>query len=391
MLAHGSPHGPSLPGGFLNVEPPAWRGGGAGDHAHACMVADALAWAVEHDMPLTDALRALPFMRPCPPWKRPLQALDGNYRLHCFSIPRAQMRWGRRMLQVIGELEGGWSLGDALHNSLHRLLPEFFIVGVQRAEKEGRLATALPILAAQLRFPSSLKQQVHSHLMLALCKFTTAVLLVHFVTVVILPKLLEIYSELGDAPVWDRLESPAYVVAWVTRLLTLGVVIAIVLPHADPYAEKLLLRLPLVNRLWKRAALAELALGMAAFLRQGDDVLQAARWCRSSTRSTWVRGRLDEIIALIESGTPWAEACRQARIGSAFEQWIAVNAAEREDPASGFDLIADWQHQRINAACGWINQWSEPITSLVMAGMVGYIAYYVFACLTNCIYSLVMP
>ncbi len=354
------------------------------------MVADALAWAVEHDLPLTDALRALPFMRRCPPWKKPLQALDGDFRLQCFSIPRTQMRWGRRVLQVIGEIEGGWSLGDALHNSLRRLLPEFLIVGVQRAEKEGRLATALPVLADQLRFPSSLKRQVHAHLMLALCKFTTAVLLVHFVMAVIVPKLVGIYSELGAEPM-SGLESPAHVVAWITRLLTLGVVIAIILPHTDRYAEGLLLHIPLVNRLWKRAALAELALSMAAFVRQGDDVLQAARWCRFATRSTWVQAKLDEVIAQIESGTPWAQACRQVGIGSALEQWIAVNAAEREDPASGFDLIADWQHQRINAACNWINQWSEPITSLVMACMVGYIAYYVFAYLTTVIHSLAMP
>ena len=358
-------------------------------NAHACMVADALAWAVQHSLPLPNALRTLPFMRGALPWKRPLQALDGNFRLHCFSIPRSQVRWSRRIAHVIGDIEGGWSLGDALQNSLRRFLPDFFIAGVRRAEKEGRLATALPVLADQLRFPSSIKREVNAHLVLALSKFAAAIVVLHFIATVIVPRLVMIFEELGVGPM-DGLTSPARVAVWVTRLLGLGVIVAFALPHTDRYAEGFLLRLPLVSRLWKRVALSELALSMAAFMRQGDDVLKAAYWSRSATRSAWIQKRLDEAIARMENGAPWAQAFGQAGIGAPLERWIMLNAADREDPASGFDLMADWQHQRISAVCNRIREWADPLTTLVMAAMVGYVAYYVFSCFTRLIHDLAM-
>lgn len=98
--------------------------------------------------------------------------------------------------------------------------------------------------------------------------------------------------------------------------------------------------------------------------------------------------RLNRFIGALRKGTPWLDAWEQAEIGWTFERWVLRNAAAREDPADGFELVAEWQHRRIADVCWRVRFWIEPLATLAMAVLVGYSAWFVFKSLTGWMWAL---
>ena len=128
-----------------------------------CMLADTISWAATHNIPLPDALRGLPFttenkLRTAKTtsvitWLlRPLLAL---YSPQVYF----NTRWSAKVSRLCADLNRGLPLSIGLRDHFKRMLPEFYLVGVERAEAKGTLPTALPLLANQMRLPYDLAAQ----------------------------------------------------------------------------------------------------------------------------------------------------------------------------------------------------------------------------------------
>ena len=76
-------------------------------------------------------------------------------------------------------------------------------------------------------------------------------------------------------------------------------------------------------------------------------------------------------------------------VGTALDEWVLRNAASREDPASGFELLAAWLDEEICATTTRIRKWLDVAVTAVLAVVVGTLAARVFATLTALIYAAV--
>ena len=360
------------------------------DMSRACMVAETLAWGVSHNMPLPEALKALPFYRNIAPGER----LRGRlaFMRDCFVPFRPffwlmNLRWSWNIGLAIGELERGEPLSAALEHNLRRCFPGFYLAGIAKAEADGRLDTALPVLARQLSFPAAVASDRNIEICFVAWKFFFALNILAFVTINIVPRFHEIFEDLiGWSP---TLSAPVAVIAGlVLKTAILLIVGLFILTRIEGIGEYAILYLPFVGREWKRFVLSDLARSMAVFVRQGETVLSAAEWSAKSTRSHWLRKRLAAFTAALRRGENWVAAWNDMDLGTPLDQWLVGNAAAREDPASGFELLGEWLHQEIEFTTRRIERWIDPFCTLLLALVVGSISYQIFSALVTMIVAL---
>ena len=359
--------------------------------SRACMLADTLAWAVARDVPLDDALVSLPFFlgMPVPSWRVRRHFTLLKWALWPFRCVMwwVTLRWSWYLGAFMKDLESGQTLHRSLTLSMSRQFPRFYLQGVARAEAEGRLETALPILARQLRFPSTVFGERKASLLLGGWRLLMTLWVILFMTSAVVPKFDAIFEDLlgrSHPALSVYFGTSGEVLAWIIAG-AIGVFLYSKLPVIGEY---ILFLIPGVGRERKRLVLSELASSMAVFLRQGGDVLSAAEWSMETTRSTWLRGRLRRFIAAMKAGTSWADAWSQMDLPPGLDAWIVKQAATREDPAGGFELMAEWLYQEIHLVTRRINRWFEPCCTLVFAVVVGLMAWQVFALLTDLITSM---
>ena len=364
----------------------------------ACKFANILAWAVSHGIPIQSALAAgLAKGKTGTVLEKYLLRLRSVMRHYLISFglrsvtpvaKRTSNRWSYRVRRVMEDLDSGMSLADALEARLHRDLPAFYIAGVRRAEEEGRLESALPILADQLAYPVSVARERMAAMAFLLNKVMIFGFVMVFVLTSVVPKIAEILSDLQVA------DSPGLFLRMVDvltdymplGLLFLGLVILVY--RWSLLRNLIVIRLPLLGRTCRRVAVGDMARGMAAFLEQGDDMITAARWNIHASRSGWVKSRLERFADSVAQGEPWFRAWSKVGLGRPMDRWLLQNAAAREDPVSGFSMIARWAFHDAETSLKRFVMWIDPIGSLLMTCVVGALAYFIFSGLTAAIYSI---
>jgi len=377
------------PGNELMLSTPADSYTGIGlnrDTSRACMVADTLAWAVSHAIPIPEALKSLPFYKNIPSpsqrWRARLTTLRDLFIPFHPLFWLVNIRWSWNLRLVIQDLEKGEPLSAALERNLRRYFPGFYLMGIAKAESDRHLDTALPVLARQLNFPASVASERKMEFAFAAWKTLIAVQILFFIIVMVVPKFDMIFEDLlGSAP---PVMGPTAVVTGSILKISIFVLVTIfILSRIEGIGEYVLLHIPFVRQERKRFILCDLARSMAVFIRQGEDLLAAAEWSMKSTRSHWLRKRLDVFIASLRNGEDWVEAWANMKLGRALDEWLIRNAAVRQDPASGFELLAQWLHQEIEFTTRRLEKWIDPCYTLAIALIVGNIAYHVVLSLTK--------
>lgn len=364
------------------------------DQSRACMVADTLAWAVTHHIPLHEALRGLPFYRDRrigPRGRRALAFLRDLFIPFRPFFWIMNMRWSYHVRVIIEDLENGEPLSSTLERNLGRHFPGFFLMALARAEREKRLEAALPLLARQLSFPASVASDRKAELSVGILKILFAFQILTFVTIAVLPKFEEIVRDLLEEPF-----SASAISFWNTRFLfkyILGVGFAIasvlfIVCHIEGIGEYVVLRLPVIGRDLRCFLLSDLARSMAAFLRQGEDIVTSAEWSLKATRSYWLRKRLQRFTEEVRRGTNWLDAWSNIGLQRPLDDWLIRNAAARQDPASGFDLMAQWLHQEIQLTTRRLERWIDPCFTLIVAAVVLALAWQVFSLFTGILWGM---
>lgn len=357
-----------------------------------CMIADVLSWSVQQNIPLQDTLKSLPFC------KRADSRLFGLFvglawLLSPFFlfVPLPWLKdvaWSYRIRRLINGLDKGEKLSHLLRRHFLRCFPDFYILGIQKAETENRLDVALPILADQLNYPCDVARERKAELFFVLSKIFHSALLLLFLTMIIVPRFQVIFHDLCGSSALLPFEQLSHVAGILAEILAFMVFVILILPGLGRAGEFLLTHMPFLGADLKRFALGDVARSMAAFLRQGDDVITAAEWSLKANPSHWVRKRLAVCIAQMKQGIRWEQAWIAMDIGRPLDKWVIANAAYRDDPVSGFEILSEWLQQETELSTRRIERWLDPVCTLMMALVVGAVAYFVFSTLIGIMYGL---
>lgn len=354
--------------------------------SRASMIADVLALCSRRRIPLQDGITTLPFYRSDRPLMALLIWLGWVLTPLAFMLPLSWLRdmtWSYRLRRFSRLLDGGVKLSAALRTAFPGVFPEFYLLGIERAEQTSRVETALPTLAAQLSMPFHIERVRRASMLPLLCRILALSFVLSFLTSGVLPKFAELSTDIlgGTERPAPSLTFPRFITP-ILQIAGLLSAILILLPRCGRGGAFLAARIPIIGGNSRRMALAELAQGMAAFTRQGESILTAAEWCSKASRSRWLQRRLEQCILEMRKGIRWDVAWNGMQLGRPLDQWVIANAASREDPASGFELVAEWLHQEIRQSTRRLERWIEPIGTLAIGLIVWLIADHVFSTLT---------
>lgn len=277
---------------------------------------------------------------------------------------------------MIRYIEKGEPLSRAITRSAGRYFPGFYLAGIARAEQKGCLDTALPLLARQLESSAEISTRRKAAWGLVRLRLLAMVPLAFLMWIFIMPVFRDMYEGLGGS----ANNRPA-IYGIVMNLLQIALVCAAVwwvISKNRKIREKIIFLLPVYGADYRRYVMGDLACGMAAFLRQGEDVVSAAKWNLKATRSPWLRARIDRFIATVSGGANWAEAWNSEVALTPFEQWLINNASLREDAHGGFEFLAEWLQQEVEFTTRKIEKWADPLAVIILGIVVGLIAWSAF-------------
>lgn len=354
------------------------------DASRACLVADSLAYAVRHQLPLPVVLRSLPFYMPRRVCFRDLLCVMGRV----LDPPFFRCRWpgfgdaavSYRIDSVIRELEAGSDLSAALRLHLKPVLPPYFIAGVQKAEGDGTLETVLPLLAEQMVYPDYLHRETMHRFFIIAGQLLIFFMIINFLNVFIIPKFQEIMEDMGaTGGGWLPCAMGMGHIFGIFCLLVLATLVLICVQSISSLAGSLMSYLPGIGYLWRKLERIDTARSIAGLLDAGLDVTDATLLAESCSRSFWMRHKLQRYARELRSGTHWVEAWQKVHPGRYLETWLLRNADAREDPRSGFDTMARWLQQDLELKVARIEQWIYPVFSILIGTFIGSIAYYFFS------------
>ncbi len=145
--------------------------------------------------------------------------------------------------------------------------------------------------------------------------------------------------------------------------------------------ERWLFAVPLVGPQLRCLRLWEVAQGMTAMTLAGADVATAAAWTRDASRSPSARVALERFIREVRAGRNWADAWEMLGLGKPMHDWLVRNAAAREDPASGFQLLEEWLTDEASVLAQRTVRWLEPALILANCAFLGSIVVCTFSLL----------
>lgn len=113
-------------------------------------------------------------------------------------------------------------------------------------------------------------------------------------------------------------------------------------------ANLILFRIPFIGKDLKKMDILEFAGCMASYTAIGIDITRAAELSQESIKSYWLKKRVKILAKKTKAGMNWIDAWEQMELGFPFYNWIARNAASREDVKEGFMQMMKWLRDDIS-------------------------------------------
>lgn len=297
--------------------------------------------------------------------------------------------------RVARDINGGSSLSDALR-AHPQVFPPIYVHMVEAGEVGGTLPQALERVSAYLEASHALRERLLGAMVYPAVVLSVAVLAVGAILTFVVPVFGELFASEGiDLPLSTQVlmgASEAVRDYWHVILIMAGTLFLLVRQFVRSEAGRrwvdfLLLRLPLIGSLTRKAAVARLTRAMASMLHSGvmlsDVLLAAARISGNSEVEAAVLGARDSIHAGSDLATPLAKA---EILPPLLAQMVKVGE-ESGRLEEMLDKVADFFEMEVKAAIDGAMKALEPalivVLGLVLGGIVAAMYTPVFDLMTS--------
>ncbi len=297
--------------------------------------------------------------------------------------------------RVAQDINGGASLSDALR-AHPQIFPPIYVHMVEAGEVGGTLPQALERVSVYLEASHALRERLLGAMVYPVVVLSVAVLAVGAILTFVVPVFADLFASEGvDLPMSTAIlmgASDAVRGYWHVILIAAGTLALLIRQGLRSeggrrWADYLLLRLPLIGPLTKKAAVARLTRAMASMLHSGvmlsDVLLAAARISANSEVEAAVLDARDAIHAGSDLATPLAKA---EILPSLMAQMVKVGE-ESGRLEEMLDKVADFFEMEVKAALDGAMKALEPalivVLGVVLGGIVAAMYTPVFDLMTS--------
>ncbi len=286
----------------------------------------------------------------------------------------------RKLLkQVVGDVEGGASLNEALKKHPH-VFDDLFVHLVAAGEVGGILDIILQRLAVYIEKAERLKSKVKGAMTYPITVMVIAIAVLAVIMVFVIPVFEELFSSGGNA-----LPGPTQLVINLsdfTLKYILHIIVGLVLfvfgfryfrktPFGRKAIDALLLKLPIFGPLLKKVAVARFTRTLGTMISSGVPILDALEICAKTSGNVILEEVILEARADVSEGQTMAEPLSQNAIFPPMvTQMIAVGEATGALDAM-LDKIAEFYDDEVDNAVEALTSMLEPLLMVFLGGSIG--------------------
>ena len=277
--------------------------------------------------------------------------------------------------------------GSSLSSALRLVSPSFgdlFCNLVSAGELSGSLPQLLRRQATFLVTIDDLRKKVVSALVYPSMIFVLGIGLIFLFMTYLVPQLTTLFQKTGkDLPLLTRLlvqTSDFFSHYWWAIIagivaVVFGFLQLIRTPPGRGWWHSTQLRLPLFGSVLRGRYYAQFSQTMANLIANGIPLLNSLRLMTSATGNVHLRGLMEKVVDMVGEGGSLSRALQ--RVGEfppLFIDMIAVGE-QTGDLAQALERIGRRYDKELNIKIQRLTSLVQPVVILVMAGMVGLIAY----------------
>jgi type II secretory pathway component PulF len=277
--------------------------------------------------------------------------------------------------------------GSSLSAALRLVSPSFgdlFCNLVAAGELSGSLPQLLRRQATFLVTIDDLRKKVVSALIYPSMIFVLGIGLIFLFMTYLVPQLTTLFQKTGkDLPLLTRLlvqTSDFFSHFWWaiiagTVAVIFGFLQLIRTPPGRAWWHSMQLRLPLFGSVLRGRYYAQFSQTMANLIANGIPLLNSLRLMTSATGNVYFRGQMEKVVDMVGEGGSLSRALqRVGQFPPLFIDMIAVGE-QTGDLAQALERIGRRYDKELNIKIQRLTSLVQPVVILVMAGMVGLIAY----------------
>jgi type II secretory pathway component PulF len=277
--------------------------------------------------------------------------------------------------------------GSSLSNALRTVSPSFgdlFCNLVAAGEVSGSLPQLLKRQATFLVTIDDLQKKVVSALIYPLMIFVLGIGLIFLFMTYLVPQLTTLFQKTGkDLPLLTRLlvQTSDFLSHywWLILVCAFGLGFGfyqlIRTPPGRQWWHRVQLRLPLFGAVLKGRFYAQFAQTMANLVGNGIPLLNGLRLMNSATGNVHLRSLMEKVVESVGEGGSLSKALQRAgEFPPMFIDMIGVGE-QTGDLGQALEKIGRRYDKELNIKIQRLTSLVQPVVILLMAGMVGLIAY----------------
>lgn len=283
------------------------------------------------------------------------------------------------------DIEGGLSLGDAFAK-YPNVFSDVYVNMVKAGEAGGILDEILKRLASQVEQDASMRKKIKSAMMYPMVIFSITIVAFFGIMLVVIPKIGKILTDLGgpDAklPIYTQvmlnlstfMQKNAVILAVVIFGGTYLIRRYIKTPGGKYKFHSLLLKIPVLNNIVMKIAVARFARTFASLMAAGVSVLEALNVTGGAIGNKVIEAELKEAAVQVKNGKQLSEPLSKSKHFPAIVPQMLAVGEETGQIDTILVKVADFYEEEVETVIDGLSALIEPLMIVVLGSLVGIIA-----------------
>ena len=283
-------------------------------------------------------------------------------------------------------VEKGGSLSDSLRLNPN-VFPPIMINMIAAGESSGNLETAFDRLATHFEKDDALKGKIKGALTYPVMVLIVAVLVVIVVMIAVIPQFETMFGDMGvDLPAATQLmiAGSNFILKkwWLLLIILAGIVVGIKAFKASSTGEllfaKIAINAPIFSELVVKSNSARFARTLSTLMAAGIPMLDAIEQVAKMMGNKIFRDGLMDTKVQVAKGLPLSKPLKDMEVFPTMLVQMVKIGEETGNIEDMMDKLADLYEREVDLATESLTRAMEPLTMVVMAGIVGMIVAAVY-------------
>lgn len=283
-------------------------------------------------------------------------------------------------------VEKGGTLADGFRQH-SKIIPPIMISMIEAGEMSGNLEVCFERLAIQFEKQSKLQGKIKGALTYPIIVLIVAVIVVIVMVVAVIPQFSDMFADMGM-----ELPAATKLLLWLSDLfryrwyIVLAIVVVVVVAYKAFAATdigkhvigKITIKVPIFGKLTVMQAAANTSRTLSTLMASGISLVDGVEAVANMMTNIWFKEALMNAKDQVMKGVPLSKPIRDCGIyPNMLPQMIKIGE-ETGNIEDMMDKVADYYEEQVDMTTEQVTTAMEPLTMVVMAGIVGIIVAGVY-------------